>query len=289
LLRTLYYETEVALGGGPWTWPARTACASPRSGCGANSPTGLPEAFEAYATRHYPSYWLKVERARQVKQARFVREAEGAGRSVATAVETDQFRGVTELTVLSPDHPRLLAIVTGACAAAGGNIVDAQIFTTADGMALDTIVVSRAFRPGRGRAAPRRAGGLRHRAGAQGRGEDRRSRGREAARQGAHPHLPRGPRGVDRQRALEPPDRHRGLGSRPAGPLYDLTTALGKLNLNIASAHIATFGEKAVDVFYVTDLTGTKVNHPGRQAAIRRALLDVFDRDDGQAEQRRSA
>ena len=43
------------------------------------------------------------------------------------------------------------------------------------------------------------------------------------------------------------------------GLLYDLTTALGKLNLNIASAHIVTFGEKAVDVFYVTDLTGTKV------------------------------
>ncbi len=41
------------------------------------------------------------------------------------------------------------------------------------------------------------------------------------------------------------------------GLLYDLTTTLGKLNLNIASAHVATFGEKAVDVFYVTDLTGT--------------------------------
>ena len=74
-----------------------------------------------------------------------MREAEKAGRTVATAYETDQFRGVTELTVLSPDHPRLLAIITGACAAAGGNIVDAQIFTTTDGMALDTIVLSRAF------------------------------------------------------------------------------------------------------------------------------------------------
>ena len=61
------------------------------------------------------------------------------------------------------------------------------------------------------------------------------------------------------------------------GLLYDLTTALGKLNLNIASAHIATFGEKAVDVFYVTDLTGTKVTHPGRQGAIRRALLEIFE------------
>ena len=38
---------------------------------------------------------------------------------LATEVATDAFRGVTELTVLAPDHPRLLAIITGACAAAG--------------------------------------------------------------------------------------------------------------------------------------------------------------------------
>ncbi|WP_244668574.1 ACT domain-containing protein, partial [Brucella melitensis] len=42
---------------------------------------------------------------------------------------------VTEITVLAPDHPRLLSVITGACAAAGGNIVDAQIFTTSDGRA----------------------------------------------------------------------------------------------------------------------------------------------------------
>ncbi|CAM5204734.1 Bifunctional uridylyltransferase/uridylyl-removing enzyme OS=Bosea thiooxidans OX=53254 GN=glnD PE=3 SV=1 [Bosea thiooxidans] len=60
------------------------------------------------------------------------------------------------------------------------------------------------------------------------------------------------------------------------GLLYDLTTAIGKLNLNIASAHIATFGEKAVDVFYVTDLTHAKIVSTGRQLNIRKALLEVF-------------
>ncbi|MCR2600309.1 ACT domain-containing protein, partial [Salmonella enterica] len=50
-----------------------------------------------------------------------------------------------ELTILSPDHPRLLSIIAGACAAAGANIVDAQIFTTTDGRALDTILISREF------------------------------------------------------------------------------------------------------------------------------------------------
>ena len=61
------------------------------------------------------------------------------------------------------------------------------------------------------------------------------------------------------------------------GLLYDLTAALSKLNLNIGSAHIATFGEKAVDVFYVTDLTGTKIASATRQDTIRRRLLEVFE------------
>jgi len=60
------------------------------------------------------------------------------------------------------------------------------------------------------------------------------------------------------------------------GLLYELTHALSKLNLNIGSAHIVTFGEKAVDSFYVTDLTGAKITAPSRQAAIKRHLLAIF-------------
>jgi [protein-PII] uridylyltransferase len=60
------------------------------------------------------------------------------------------------------------------------------------------------------------------------------------------------------------------------GLLYELTATLSKLNLNIASAHVATFGERAVDVFYVTDLMGAKIATPTRNAAIKRALIGVF-------------
>jgi [protein-PII] uridylyltransferase len=60
------------------------------------------------------------------------------------------------------------------------------------------------------------------------------------------------------------------------GLLYELTTTLSKLSLNIASAHVATFGERVVDVFYVTDLLGAKISSPTRQAAIKRALIKLF-------------
>jgi [protein-PII] uridylyltransferase len=289
LLRTLYHETEVLLGGGAVDIARSERVRLAQEQLRASLPDWPQEVFEAYAARHSPAYWLKTDETRRVRQARFVKEAEAAGRTVMTSYETDQFRGVTELTILSPDHPRLLAIITGACAAAGGNIVDAQIFTTTDGMALDTIVLSRAF--DRDEDELRRA--------------ERVAKAIERALKGEVKiaDLVDGRRPAkERPRAFHVPTEvtiDNSLSSRQTvieisgldrpGLLYDLTTALGKLNLNIASAHIVTFGEKAVDVFYVTDLTGTKVTHAGRQATIRRTLLDVFKTEESAPAQRRSA
>src|SRR5207342_761009 len=60
------------------------------------------------------------------------------------------------------------------------------------------------------------------------------------------------------------------------GLLFELTSRISKLNLNIASAHVATFGERVVDVFYVTDLFGAKITSATRQAAIKRAVIGLF-------------
>src|SRR5207237_1800468 len=98
-----------------------------------------------YLARHYPAYWLKVDLPQKVTHARFVHATEQAHMPLATAVNLDKTRGVTELTVYAPDHPWLLSIIAGACAMARANIVDAQIFTTTDGRALDTIAVTREF------------------------------------------------------------------------------------------------------------------------------------------------
>jgi [protein-PII] uridylyltransferase len=60
------------------------------------------------------------------------------------------------------------------------------------------------------------------------------------------------------------------------GLLHGLTDALFHLNLNIASAHIVTYGEKAIDVFYVTDLTGAKIESATRQETIEKSLMNVL-------------
>jgi [protein-PII] uridylyltransferase len=279
LLRTLYYETELYLSGGhsERIRPARARAAQEQLRHAV--PDWSDAEFEAYIGRFYPAYWMKTPAERQLKHASFVRGAEAAGKTVATAVETDEFKGVTELTVLSPDHPRLLAIVTGACAVAGGNIVDAQIFTSTDGTALDTIFLSRAFdrdedeirRAERIATSIERA--LRSEVKIAELVRNRRSTKPVPKAFEVRPEVTIDNNLSSRHTVVEVS----GL-DRP-GLLYDLTTALGRLNLNIASAHVATFGERAADVFYVTDLTGTKVSHPSRQASIRRGLLAVLEQN----------
>jgi [protein-PII] uridylyltransferase len=61
---------------------------------------------------------------------------------------------------------------------------------------------------------------------------------------------------------------------RPA-LLYALAYALFQAKVTISSAHIATYGERAVDTFYVTDLTGDKIISETRLAQIEALMLDA--------------
>ena len=57
--------------------------------------------------------------------------------------------------------------------------------------------------------------------------------------------------------------------------LYALAHALFQSKVTIHSAHVATYGERAVDTFYVTDLTGDKITAHLRLKSIERRLLDA--------------
>lgn len=278
LLRSLYYETEPVLTGGFSEVDRGKRLVAAHAEFRMAFAEWPADELDAYIARHYPAYWLKVELARKIRHARFVRSSEQAGHKLAINVGFDEVRGVTELTIFAADHPWLLSIIAGACASAGANIVDAQIYTTTDGRALDTISISREYD----------------------RDEDE---GRRATRIGemiedvleGKLRLPevvarRTVRSKARPFVIEPEvtinnqwsDRYTVIevsGLDRPGLLYELTTAISKLNLNIASAHVATFGERARDVFYVTDLLGAQINAPTRQAAIKSALTHVMAGD----------
>ncbi|HVV94590.1 MAG TPA: [protein-PII] uridylyltransferase [Hyphomicrobiales bacterium] len=290
LLRTLYWETEVVITGGQSSRERADRVREAQDELRAALSDWPAAEIEAYLARHYPAYWLKVDLRRRVAHARFLREAQAKGRMLATAWSIDAFAGVTELTVLAPDHPRLLSVIAGACAAAGANIADADIHTTTDGLALDTILVNRAFDDDEDeRRRAQRVAELIERA-VKGEvmltdmmAERSDPKARRTRAFTVEPHVVVADDWSERHTVIE----ITGL-DRP-GLLYDLTRVVSRLNLNIASAHVATFGERAVDVFYVTDLVGHKVTNASRKAAIRRHLAAVFTGEDQEPRPARKA
>lgn len=276
LLRTLYYETELHLTGGFSELSHAVRAEAARAALA----DGLSDWDEVTRMRYlalpYENYLFTVPLEDQIRHMEMLRNADAAGRSLFTSMRAHQFEAVTEITVVSPDQPRLLSVIAGACAAAGANIVDAQIFTTADGRALDTILISREFELEED--------------------ENRRSRrvcemieatlSGEIGLQEMIAKRPRPKRGTKAFR-VEPKAAIRNTLSnrfsvieiecldRP-GLLSEITGALSDLSLNIVSAHISTFGEKVIDTFYVSDFAGQKIEEPARQEEVRETLIAVM-------------
>ncbi|MCA0049809.1 [protein-PII] uridylyltransferase [Mesorhizobium sp. B283B1A] len=277
LLRTLYYETELLLTGGfsEVSRAQRTAASRERL---AEALADWPDkARKRYVRQHYENYLLTVDLPDQLRHAEFIRDADAAGKKLATMVKTHQFEAVTEITVLAQDHPRLLSVIAGACAGAGGNIVDAQIFTTSDGRALDTILISREFdRDEDERRRAERVGRLIEDvlSGKSWLPEmiEKRTKPRRGSKVFKIP-----PRAEIRNALSNRFSVIEVEGLDRPGLLSEITRTLSDLSLDIASAHITTFGEKVIDTFYVTDLTGQKIDSPARIATIRNRLIATLE------------
>jgi [protein-PII] uridylyltransferase len=274
LLRTLYAEAEPVLTGGHTAVTRKERVSEAHARFLAESGYGSGAEQQKMLQRHYDPYWLNVPLDQQLRHAELV--ARAAPRDVTTDVKSDAFAAMTEVTVYAPDHPRLLATITGACAAANANIIGAQIFTTTEGMALDTILLQREFsdEADEKRRALRVAETITKALRGQLRLKDAMAQARKPEyRSQAFQVEPRVI--IDNTSS----NKHTVIeinGLDRVGLLHHLTDALFQLNLNIVSAHITTFGEKVIDVFYVTDLTGAKIENEARHLKIEQTLMQVL-------------
>ena len=64
------------------------------------------------------------------------------------------------------------------------------------------------------------------------------------------------------------------------GLLHDVTAAISEAGLQIASAHVTTYGVRAVDVFYVKDIFGLKIENDRKLAQLRDSLLLALNSPD---------
>jgi [protein-PII] uridylyltransferase len=271
LLRTLFEAAEERLRLGH-KQHGRTELVERRQKELAKALAWKSSASRAHARRLPDSYWLAEPLAWQGANARQVAQAEArfGEPEPSVVVEDDPESGATRVSVFTPDREGLVYRIAAGLASAGANIIDARIHTTRDSMALDNLLVL----DGRGRPYSDR------------RLRTRLARAVEQALTGEAPPLLPSPKApVARARAfkLAPSvvvaDRASTRTTvvevnaldRPA-LLAELTAAIARSGHRIHSAHIATYGERAVDVFYLTNGDNRKLG-PDEIEELRAALI----------------
>jgi [protein-PII] uridylyltransferase len=199
-------------------------------------------------------------------------------RVALTAVSHNLQLGYTDMTVCAFDAPGLFSKITGTLAAKMMNILNAQIYTRTDGIVLDTLQIDHrstswtedaywwleiedelnAVISGKKDIAKIIA--IRHH--------------QEMLKPLRHFKVP-----TEIKVSTDLSDTQTAIDIRTQdrlGLLYLLTSTMAALGLNITSARIATYGARAVDVFYVTDRAGKKIVEPKRLTEINQQLLEAL-------------
>ena len=284
LLRMLYHRAEAVLAGGREAEDREARAAEARRALRARLADWDESDIERFEASLPDPYWLSTDATMQERHARLVREG-GRGPLIETRI--DHAREATEMTLYAPDQIGLFAAIAGAVAASGANIVDARAYTTADGMAIDTIWLQAAG-----------GGAIRD--------DDRLDRLRESviralagggtdrAPAEALPRLARSTSIVVEPHVLVDNGASRShtvievsARDRP-GLLYDITRTLSACGISITSAHISTVGSRAVDVFYVKDRFGLKLSRDAQVAQVQDRLTEMLGRQSGVAPERRA-
>ena len=231
--------------------------------------------FDAYVKRFPDSYWVAEGTDILERNARLIAAADAAEKPLSIVSQADPQRGATLVTIYAGDHPGLFYRIAGAIHLAGGSIIDARIHTTRDGMAVDNLLVQDPF--GQAFDDPHRLRRL-----SQSIEDALASRNQLATRLAAKP--PPRTRAhafevvpnvlIDNKASNRYTVVEVNAGDRPA-LLHALARALFQAKVTIHSAHIATYGERAVDVFYVTDLIGDKIESQARVRTLERLLLEA--------------
>jgi [protein-PII] uridylyltransferase len=285
LLRQLYNATERVLSGGTLAGARAERIKAIQADVAERLAGWSEQDKEEHFARGYAPYWLSFPPDTLARQAELVRRAERDRQPLAIEHRIDTERSVTEVTVYTLDTHGLFARLAGAMAVSGANIVDAKIFTLANGMALDTFWLQDL--EGKPFDGPQRLARLAARVELA--LSNRLDIQRELdSQRGSWPRRDRvftvEPRVLIDNNASDTFTVIEVNGRDRPGFLHVVTRALTRLNLQITSAHITTYGERAVDVFYVKDLFGLKVVHPDKlkqvAATVEKSIRDFDARFD---------
>ena len=176
--------------------------------------------------------------------------------------------------MLAPDHDGLFAEITGAMALCDVSVVEAQITTLDNRMALDTFLIQDSLR--RPVESEKKIAKLKQKI-------------EQAAQTDFEPMLAEKRKTAPKTELTVPvrafvdnlaSDKCTLIevnGTDAVGFLHLATHAMTRLRLQIVSAHIYTYGSRVVDVFYVTDNNGEKIVDEAVLDNIKSTITEVLN------------
>ena len=280
LMRVLYYESERVLGG--------LAPSHEESGLSEQSKSRAKiliqknlnwddKKFEKYQELFYPSYWLTFDVQTHLFHSNLLEKFYQNKNPLHLDLTEKEDSKSTMLTIITQDHPGLFSRIAGAVTMAGCQVVYARINTRKDGTILDEFMIQTLEKSSvkepetlfriKKMIDDTLAGKIIL---AEQLGKKTKT---ISKRQKAMLTVPR----VTITNQMS--NTHTVLEiSGPDRPqlLYDLTRKIAQLGLQINSASVSTYGDRAVDVFYVKDIFGMKIKTDIMIEKIRNSLLQVL-------------
>ncbi|MBL42941.1 MAG: [protein-PII] uridylyltransferase [Rhodospirillaceae bacterium] len=236
------------------------------------------EDFKKFVNLHYDTYWLSNDLSSQIRHANILKNQNFLNQVLKIDWHNDIINAVTEINVYAPDHPGLFSSLAGSITLAGAIVLDAKVSTTKHGMALDTFWVQNSI----------------------------------SLPYSEYADLEKIFRYIEnslkdknwlvneynnKKLSLEQNNNYFEIETKISinnnisnfhtvlevtthdkrGLLYEVTESLANLELQISSAHISTYGQRAVDVFYVKDIFGLKVTNKRKINKIINFLKEKID------------
>ena len=273
LIRQLYAETKAILEQGAEALNRENRMTEAKKALREKLSEWDNKDIKIETQRHYPPYWQGFQVDAQFAFAKMLRNLGADEIKIELTPDTD--RDATRICFALSDHPGIFSRLAGALALVGANVVDARSYTSKDGFA------TAAFWIQDGDGSPynqARFSRLR-------RMIEKTLSGEVITREA----IKERDKFKKREKAFKVPTSitFDNEGSeiytiievdtrdRP-GLLFDLTRTLANMNVYIASAVIATYGEQVVDSFYVKDMFGLKFHSESKQKKLEQNLRQAI-------------
>ncbi len=272
LLRELYNHAAEQMGGSAYIADRQRRAVRMRSRIESDLANWSADERERYLTLPHDSFWLGMSFKRHQSAAALIYQTLQADYPFCFRFIHNSHKALTELMICSSSQHALFAQIAGGCALSNISVIHAKIFTLPIGVTLLQFDIQT-------------------REGLPLRSDKRKEKLIDAIRDLISRETPLNEVALPHKKE---PGRTRVFKVPPTvlidnrtsrdytiievsardriGLLFTIAKALAELKLLVATSHISTYGEKAVDVFYVRDLTGQKIIEATKLDHIRTSL-----------------